>query len=1425
MRHCIRSTAFIVHQEETDVLSFSVQLFTAKGLSLAMAGEAGLFEHITESALKALSFAILHRPIQDSPTHTEVPLPPSLDLRHVAISKKYYWNAITDLRYVLQRPEFAETFLFNCQPALTTFLRAASLLQGLDATMRELHEHVPFVSNVWVRAVQLITFDFLPLVDMIREGMTRGNGEGACRVLRECVQALREWVSLALRITPAQGQGQPQSEDDFPRFDCVTGPYSLHLPLHRLFICLLRQALVSFGVSLNDILVRGSRGEYFPLLLVDHPLQVQSLLAQVRCGMWRRNGDPIHRHAFFFRSNVTSADINFSNDLLCIQTAAVTLDPACLLSLALRRFCLELPGSGVWWCAGVRPLEQVFPPGIDVPRYLSLLEDLLALVVTAVCDRTRCGTASPEERLRRTVVNVLCVADQTHSQLESCLLPANVRGGALEGTLTEVATLVTVGGAAGVEEQKYQLRPECWDEWDPYFARLSAREASLAEERYFQVKKKQLKRQPQQLQLQRTLPVPRLLPTMPAYQQLPRLLHSYVLHGLIFAALHNAARGGDVTDRLLQLAIHLLSLSLDTLIFAPAESVHASFHTPASLSFPSATGLVVNVKHAMSAPPSAAGDSIITLLVELAQNPKFSEHAAALTRVARRFAELDTECRAYVDSALGSDAQQPTASAARARHIADVKARQQALMLQFAAQQRAFAERNAGEESAVIAEADDVKVETCSDGAGDSCGDYVCVMCRERICKGDTERPFGFIANIQRSPLLNFVMREDCARSPCVWHPPQEPAVAPPPLPPALDCVRPVYESTGTFVSCCSHVMHRDCFCSYILSLHRRLGAGDTNDGHGFLSVLAGEFCCPACRKMANSLLPALSPDAHTAVDAGSIDTVPAGTLVDAFALQHGAEAQVVAQARRGESDALAVADFARHVFAERHLRRPPEGSGLGFAPAYLTNALATTIASLELTARGRCPLPEALAPQLRNQLRCLAEAAAATAALAYGMSKAASASDALLGTLPELSPLLHDPFTLLAHAMCVCPDNLRQEQLGRKLAAVGLAVEMVKALLVLQSSKSVPAQLTSLASFASLAAAVGLPCVDDDLRERVAQRCLPYLRRTALLLHTLHATWEAEPPPADGSASACEDYRALARYVRVDSPPSLLLQDTTQSPDAAELVGAPLVSLWLAALRTTQPAARPAPEPVCEPQPEPESALVEPTELHAPAPINAAQHEEGTEEEAVREEGEQEQDQDEDDEEEEDQEEEVGEETEEQAIVVFNAPLRQFRLMELPSSYMVLFQQYSERPCSRCGVRPREPALCLCCGAVLCAHVAAAPESPREERLAALVGRRLPGECNAHAYACCLRGVGAFLIVRQAVVLVLVPLRQSGCHFRSLYIDSHHEEDPGLLRGKPLFLDGNRYAQLHALITTHEVYNACLYQSQLALRPDWLAF
>lgn len=131
--------------------------------------------------------------------------------------------------------------------------------------------------------------------------------------------------------------------------------------------------------------------------------------------------------------------------------------------------------------------------------------------------------------------------------------------------------------------------------------------------------------------------------------------------------------------------------------------------------------------------------------------------------------------------------------------------------------------------------------------------------------------------------------------------------------------------------------------------------------------------------------------------------------------------------------------------------------------------------------------------------------------------------------------------------------------------------------------------------------------------------------------------------------------------------------------------------------------------------------------------------------------------------------------------------------LTPLPDSLDVLLERCLYFICPRCQTNPRQPALCLLCGAMLCFQ----SQCCWYEGVGA-------GECAAHRTECG-GSVGLFLVIKRSTLLVT--RGNLGAFGPTPYLDVHGEQDPDLRRGKPQFLNRKRYeAGVRQLYLQHRI-------------------
>nr|XP_042905267.1 E3 ubiquitin-protein ligase ubr3 isoform X1 [Parasteatoda tepidariorum] len=126
--------------------------------------------------------------------------------------------------------------------------------------------------------------------------------------------------------------------------------------------------------------------------------------------------------------------------------------------------------------------------------------------------------------------------------------------------------------------------------------------------------------------------------------------------------------------------------------------------------------------------------------------------------------------------------------------------------------------------------------------------------------------------------------------------------------------------------------------------------------------------------------------------------------------------------------------------------------------------------------------------------------------------------------------------------------------------------------------------------------------------------------------------------------------------------------------------------------------------------------------------------------------------------------------------------------LLKLPHNYDDIFKFYYKRPCSACRSDPKDPSLCLVCGTMVCLRENCCRQQSQYEAV-------------THSVACG-GGTAIYLAVNSSTIIVIRGKR--ACLWGSVYLDNYGEEDRDLKRGKPLYLSTERYTLLQQQWINH---------------------
>ncbi|KAL0049205.1 hypothetical protein WJX82_008779 [Trebouxia sp. C0006] len=485
-----------------------------------------------------------------------------------------------------------------------------------------------------------------------------------------------------------------------------------------------------------------------------------------------------------------------------------------------------------------------------------------------------------EKQLRWHVVHWLCLSDSTYTELTGAL-PSQLAAQqeALDKVLAEVATFVTPNT---FERGRYCLKKQFWADFDPGFPYFNPQSRQAAVNRGLELK---LWKPHQQLRgLVQGLP--------PGMEGLQAFTKTHFGKSLVRVCLSYCARHpSSATEDLALAAMNLLALTMPALPSAsPQPGMQPASQTspplmPRSAAVANATEFdslaelealfgpsasqhsfelqdcaehlhqhIISLRHQHSLTPAGheAGGSSPPVIVHS------STTAEATTVIGRRSGPKPT----------GADGAGNAAGARKAQ----AKARQAAMMARMKQQQARF--KDAGSEGdAPNVDKDEDMMDAGEQGAGMS---KVRVGGSEGVAgplgrhdqqtRGVVEGECAFCGNGNETEPLGWVVQLHCSAMPSSAQTPP-PAWQDTPCDPLGPHINPrdvglslLDEQAGPHVLCCGHMLHETCLARHRAALVQQQEEDEFSEGVDLVDLRDKEFLCPVCRRLGNTLLPALTP-------------------------------------------------------------------------------------------------------------------------------------------------------------------------------------------------------------------------------------------------------------------------------------------------------------------------------------------------------------------------------------------------------------------------------------------------------------------------------------------------------------------------------------------------------------------------------------
>ncbi|KAJ5540835.1 hypothetical protein N7494_005911 [Penicillium frequentans] len=438
-----------------------------------------------------------------------------------SVTNRRLYHFFLDLRYLLQS-EYVQHRVRTEEQYLPQFLDLVKLSQGICPNVRAVGEHVEYETDAWISA-SILMREINRLCRQFCEAFRNpeiDNGEYLLRAIKTTtVTAIIHSAGVERkRFDQAEIKEEVRFKTLYP-FDFEVGS-SGQIPCHRVVEFVVEKGSISFHHALHytlswliecgrdvssDVLRKvlfdaatDARNELHAakeaddkniddtllalgpedllLTMFDYPLRVCAWLAQMKAGMWVRNGLSL-RHQMSQYRGVSSRDFAYYRDIFLLQTALVTCDPSRVLASIAHRF-----GVVDWMARNYMPRA-----GYEDSQIVDVAEEFVHLLVILLTDRTSLTAIDDsadmtKENISRDIAHVLCFKPLSFSDLSTRLSDKLLESDEFQDVLEEVANFRPPEGLS--DSGTFELKPEYLDLVDPYSAHYTKNQRDEAENIY-----------------------------------------------------------------------------------------------------------------------------------------------------------------------------------------------------------------------------------------------------------------------------------------------------------------------------------------------------------------------------------------------------------------------------------------------------------------------------------------------------------------------------------------------------------------------------------------------------------------------------------------------------------------------------------------------------------------------------------------------------------------------------------------------------------------------------------------------------------------------------------------------------------------------------------------------------------------------------
>lgn len=435
-----------------------------------------------------------------------------------SVTNRRMYHFFLDLKYLFGS-EYIQDKLRTEERYVLQFLDLIRLPQGICPNVRAVGDHVEYETDAWIGA-SLLTREINRLCRQFAECFRWRKGEDKSSLAR----VIRIWAKAVVvnaigaergRFDQAEIKAETKFKTMHPfEFDVADHgptryvmegyrysvvdfvvekePISFHHALHYTLSWLIDCGKSMSRYKLRDLLqftpkelqepppykasVPDHDAESYLMALFDSPLRVCAWLAQMKAGMWVRNGLSL-RHQMGTYRGVSYRDLAHHRDIFLLQTALVVCNPSRVLASMIDRFGMDD------WMRG----NYIIREGYEPSQLLDVAEDFIHLMIVLLSDRTSLHPLEDEPSpqslaIRRDIAHILCFKPLSFSDLSSRLADKFQDLEDFQNILEEMTNFRAPEGLS--DTGTFELKQEYLADIDPYIAHYSKNQRDEAENNY-----------------------------------------------------------------------------------------------------------------------------------------------------------------------------------------------------------------------------------------------------------------------------------------------------------------------------------------------------------------------------------------------------------------------------------------------------------------------------------------------------------------------------------------------------------------------------------------------------------------------------------------------------------------------------------------------------------------------------------------------------------------------------------------------------------------------------------------------------------------------------------------------------------------------------------------------------------------------------